>query len=105
LITPTRIHFEPRERTKEIIIVNTSEEIKSYALSWQQRRQNEYGGYELLTDEELATWNKASDIVRFSPRRITLGPGENQKIKMMVRRTSSMREEPVHFRVKSFNRG
>lgn len=100
LITPTRIHFEPRERTKEIIIVNTSDEIRSYALSWQERRQNEHGGYEQLTEEELATWNKASDIVRFSPRRITLGPGQNQKIKLMARRTSALPPEEFQSRLK-----
>lgn len=90
LITPVRVNFGERDRLKEIIVVNTSDEIRSYNLSWQEQKQTEFGRYQILKGSELEAFNKASDYVRFSPRRITLGPGQNQRVKLMLRRTSNM---------------
>jgi P pilus assembly chaperone PapD len=100
LITPTRVHFDARERTEEIIVVNTSDEVRSYSLSWDEKKQNKRSFYEKLSAEDMDVYPKASDYVRFSPRRITLSPGENQKIKMMVRRTSSMPKDDFHSHLK-----
>lgn len=43
-------------------------------------------------DGELENYNAVSEIIRFSPRRTVLQPGESQKVRLLVRRLSSMRD-------------
>ncbi len=100
LISPTRVHFDERERSEEIIVVNTSDEIRSYAISWDEKKQGETGGYVKLSEQEAENFNVASKYVRFSPRRLTLAPGQNQRIKLLLRRTSSMPKEDFHSHLK-----
>lgn len=90
LITPTRVVFDERDRTQEVIIVNTSQEQKTYALSWVEMEQNISGGYNILSTAQSENFATASKHIRFSPRRLTLQPGENQRVKLSLRRSSDM---------------
>jgi hypothetical protein len=100
LISPTRISFESRDRNKEIIVVNTSNEVRSYALSWDEKKQNQFGLYEDLSQSEANAFNIASPYLRFSPRRITLSPGESQRVKLLLRRKADMPIEAFHSHLK-----
>lgn len=90
LVTPSRIAFDARDRTKEVILLNTSNQVRSYKLEWINQRQNTQGGYTLLTEGEMENFGIAEKYLRFSPRRVTLQPGESQKIKIMARRKGDM---------------
>lgn len=100
LISPTRVSFDSRERNKEIIVVNTSDEVRSYALTWDEKKQNERGLYEDLDKDEANVFNTASPYLRFSPRRITLSPGESQRVKLLLRRKANMPTEEFHSHLK-----
>jgi fimbrial chaperone protein len=90
LVTPSRIAFDARDRSKEVILVNTSNQVRSYKLEWVNQRQNEKGEYVKLADEELEAFGGAEQYLRFSPRRVTLQAGESQKVKLMARRRGNM---------------
>lgn len=90
LITPTRVVFSERDRTQEVILVNTANESRTYNLSWSEMMQTNSSGYRRLNDDEKEAFAKASEFIRFTPRRITLGPGENQRIKLNLRRRATM---------------
>jgi len=92
LITPTRIVFDRNDRVQEVILVNTANEVRTYSLSWSELMQNETSGYNILTDGDKEQFRTASEFLRFSPRRLTLQPGENQRIKLSLRRTSAINE-------------
>lgn len=92
LVTPTRVAFDMRDRTSEVVLLNTSGEVKSYRVEWINQRQGESGGYFPLEGQALEEFPKAEEFIRFSPRRITLNPGESQTIKLMVRRKANMTE-------------
>ena len=90
LITPSRVAFAPNERSKEVILLNTSAEPKSYMVEWVNQAQNKDGAYRPLTAQEEDTFPKAEEYLRISPRRVTLQPGENQKVKLILRRKTDM---------------
>jgi P pilus assembly chaperone PapD len=100
LITPTRVVFNEGERVEEVILVNSADEERSYALSWTQMAQKESSDYRLLRDDELASFATASEFIRFTPSRLTLKPGENQRIKLMLRPTAELKGKELRSHLK-----
>ncbi len=90
LISPMRIVFNERDRVQEVILVNTADDVRTYSMSWSELLQKENQSYRRLNEAEKAQFAKASDYIRFSPRRFTLQPGENQRVKLSLRRRSGM---------------
>lgn len=90
LISPTRLSFAERERSSKVFLMNTSSETKTYRLEFQQQRHLPDGRYQALNEEELASFNIASSMLRFSPRQVTLGPGERQQVRIAVRRPKDL---------------
>jgi len=81
LIAPTRVVFERGERSTELIVVNRGDEQFAFRISIENRRMLLDGS---LEDAEIAQVNElhASDIIRFSPRRLVLEPNERQTIRI-----------------------
>ncbi len=90
LVTPKRIVFDERDRTHQVVLINASTQARSYRLEWVEQQQIDGGAYRLLKDEETIGRKKASDIMRFSPRQVRLGPGERQIVKILARRGANM---------------
>lgn len=90
LISPTRVAFDARDRTQSINLINTSNTHKTYRLEWTQMRMNEVGNYQSVPEEEYSTFPIASPYLRFTPRQVTLAPGERQTVKLMARRSKEM---------------
>nr|WP_297347870.1 hypothetical protein [uncultured Glaciecola sp.] len=100
LITPIRVVFGEKDRVQEVIIVNTANESRTYALSWVEMTQLDRLGYSVLDANEATKFARASDFIRFTPRRITLQPGENQRVKLMLRRTSNSQNKDYRSHLK-----
>lgn len=66
--------------------MNSGEKTKSYRLEWVQLKANEQGGYDELTEQQAANFPTASDMLRFSPKQVTLEPGGRQIVKIGARR-------------------
>lgn len=92
LINPTRVQFNPEDRSADITLINNSETTNTYRLEWAEKRAKNEGGYEDLSAEEAAGFPTASQMLRFSPRQVTLKPGERQTIKMALRRPQGLKE-------------
>lgn len=90
LVTPTRVVFDHRDRTAEVVVVNTSNTEKNYKVEWINQAQGQGGGYVQLSEQELLQFPRADQYIRFAPRRVTLQPGESQTIKLMARRKNDM---------------
>jgi fimbrial chaperone protein len=90
LVTPKRIVFDERDRTHQVVLINASNQTRSYRLEWVEQQQIDGGAFRLLKDEETQDRKKASDIMRFSPRQVRLGPGERQIVKILARRSANM---------------
>jgi P pilus assembly chaperone PapD len=89
LISPTRIVFDIYERSDEVILINTSTNPVTYRIEWKDMHTLPTGGYKQLEEGEALPSNSASELVRFSPRQVTLQPGERQVVKLLARRRPS----------------
>lgn len=89
LVSPTRIAFEGRERAQEIILINTSSEVRTYRLHWEEKIATS-AGYKALTAEEQLVHPTASQMLRFSPKQVTLKPNERQMVRLGLRRPKNL---------------
>lgn len=93
LITPLQVVIGGRTNTAEVILVNTSQDINTYRLHWQQLDQVDIeGGYIPIDETTRETRTDLEDFAIFTPRQITLGPDEKQTISLTVRRPSNLAE-------------
>lgn len=88
LISPTRVAFEDRSRTEQVILINQSDAAQTYRLEWVEQTMTDSGQYVELTEDQ--EFNRASDLIRYSPRQVTLQPGERQVIKLLARRPAGL---------------
>jgi hypothetical protein len=88
LISPTRASVDSDNRSATLVLRNTSDGSRTYRLAWEDKRVNAQGGYEMVGEGE--DWPSAASMVRFSPRQITVGPGENQMVRLNFRPPSSL---------------
>lgn len=84
-VMPIRVLFDERERSEELTIINTSQKTNTYRLEWGYRRMKEEGGYEHV-DGPLDPVFDANKHMVFSPRQVTIAPGENQRVRLSLRR-------------------
>lgn len=83
MIYPKFINFTDKDRVREMTLVNPSqEETVTYRVRFKYARQNPDGTY---TDVEKPDFLTAKDLLRFSPRSVTLGPGKSQRVKILKR--------------------
>ncbi len=83
LISPTRAYMDENNRSATLVLRNTAQGARTYRLVWEDKRVNEAGNYEPVA--EGSDFPSAADMVRFSPRQITVGPGENQTVRLNFR--------------------
>ncbi len=84
LISPLRVIFEGRDRAATVILRNQGNTAQTYRLEWQEKAATPDGQYEEVA-EPGPTMRIASRHVRFSPRQVTLGPGETQQVRLALR--------------------
>jgi len=89
MIAPQRIVLEERERSASVNLINTANKRTTYRLHWVQKKQSSNGQYIDLPANSNEVPN-ASSMLRFSPRQVTLAPGEKQTVRIAVRRHKNM---------------
>jgi fimbrial chaperone protein len=92
LIYPVRVAFDNTERSAQVNLTNTSDKTRTYRLEWRENRALPERGYATLSEEEAKSFPIASSMIRFSPRQVTLKPGERQLIKLNLRRPRGLAE-------------
>lgn len=90
-LTAKRIFFEGRTRSENLLIINETNEEQTYRISWEERKMGPTGGLKPLSQNEIdAMGIKASDMVKYSPRRVTLAPQQSQHIRLALRRPGDL---------------
>ena len=77
LIAPTKLEMGGRKRSETITVKNQAAERTTYRLKMVAPLDSDKG-------------EDASDWVRFSPRRISLDPGESQIVRVLVRKPAGL---------------
>lgn len=90
LISPMRVALNDRERSAQIILINSGDVIRSYRIGWTEKEALPDGGYKNLTAQESKNFPIASPMFRISPKQVTLAPGARQIIKIAARRPKGL---------------
>ena len=87
-VFPTRVVLEDRTRGAEVVVFNRGDRPNVYRIELQDQRMTPDGRLEAFDEAHPrpADWRSAVDYVRFSPRQVTLSPGQSQTIRLAARR-------------------
>jgi P pilus assembly chaperone PapD len=85
LLVPQRIVFEDQDRAATLTLVNNGADAETYRISWKQLRQLPDGQYSEIQAPGPGE-HFADDMIRYSPRQVTLAPGETQTVRLMLRK-------------------
>jgi P pilus assembly chaperone PapD len=91
MLHPTRIVFEKNQRAAQIELINNGSKPATYRISLVNRRMTEAGQFE-AADTAAPDERFAVDMLRFSPRQITLEPGTTQTVRVMLRKPAELLE-------------
>jgi hypothetical protein len=92
-ITPPRLVMGADKDLEHVFIKNDSDEVQSYRFSWRNMAMTKDGeviNLDKVGMDKAPGYRSAGDILRFSPRRTTLKPGEVQRITFLARRSSDL---------------
>jgi len=91
IVTPTRVVFEGRTHSQELILIHQGDREATYRISFLHYRMKQDGSLEEIKEpkpnEQIIF---ADEFIRYSPRQVTLKPGEKQTIRLMVRKPKDL---------------
>ena len=84
LISPTRVLVTDQQSIAQVTLRNTGAQARTYRMEWREMRRNDEGSYHIIEnpgpDDRIA-----SPMLRYSPRQISLAPGETQTVRIQYR--------------------
>lgn len=84
VVTPTRIEFNARTRSEKVTLLNTGTDAATYRISFVRRHMDENGNLTEIKEGEKGMFS--DELIRYSPRQVTLPPGQSQVIRLMLRK-------------------
>ncbi len=90
MVSPTRIVFEGSERTKQVNLINNGSEAGRFRISFVRRKMTADGKIEEVAENGPGLYS--DEFIRFSPRQVTLQPGQSQTVRLMLRKKRDMAE-------------
>lgn len=89
MVAPTRIIFEARDRTAQVSLVNSGTEEETFRLEFVRKRMTDDGQF-LDVDKPIEGELFSDQMIRFSPRQVTLPPGQSQTIRLILRKKANL---------------
>lgn len=84
IVTPTRVTLEPGQRAAQVYVVNRSNAPLTARISLVNRRMLEDGSLEEAMEPQPGE-HFADSSLQYAPRRVHLGAGQGQTVRIMVR--------------------
>ncbi len=94
-VVPTRAEFNGRDRSKTVSLVNRGNETTTFRIEFTEMGMDEFGGVKEITEFEQGQF-PASSLIKYSPRQVTIAPGESQTVRLLLRKPSDL--EPGEYR-------
>jgi fimbrial chaperone protein len=86
---PTRIVLERNQRAAQVELVNRGSEPETYRIGLVNRRMTETG--EIVPADHAQPDEKfAEEMLRFSPRQVTIPPGGSQTVRILLRKPADL---------------
>lgn len=89
MLYPTRVVFEGNERSAQVELMNNGSSPATYRISLVNRRMDDTGVFSPIEEPLPSEW-LADAMLRYSPRQVTLAPGEGQTVRLMVRKPAGL---------------
>lgn len=89
MVAPTRVVFDDRTRSAQVTLVNTGAEQATFRIEFVRRRMRADGGFEEILQPRDGE-RFADEMVRFSPRQVTLAPGQSQVVRLLLRKPAAL---------------
>jgi len=96
-VAPLRVLFDGRARSATVFLSNRTPETATYRIALVNRRMLESGAI-VVADTAEPDELFADDLIRFSPRRVTIEPYGSQTIRLLVRRPRGDVPESAEYR-------
>lgn len=91
MVTPTRIVFDAKTRTQTVTVINSGDEEGTYRVMLVNKR--------MLPDGNIVNIKKAKadeqfadKMIRYSPRQVTLKPGQSQVVRLSLRKPRDLKD-------------
>ena len=88
MVTPTRVVFDERDRSAQVTLVNQGNQSGNFRISFIRQNMTENG--EFLPVEDGEAGNFSDTMIRYSPRQVTLPPGQSQVVRLALRRPADL---------------
>ncbi len=88
-VSPQRLEFEGRTRSAEVLLRTSNSETQTYRLSLVEMDMPEEGPLQMV-ENPSSDRNSARGLIRYSPRQVTLRPGETQVIRVRARKPGGL---------------
>jgi P pilus assembly chaperone PapD len=89
MLYPTRVVLENKARSSQVELINNGDMPETYRIVIVNRRMTETG--DLVSANEPQDGEQfATDMLRYSPRQVTLPPGKSQTVRIMVRKPAGL---------------
>jgi len=85
-ITPTLVVIEGRQRFADVNLVNTSNKVRTYEISWEFKKMVQGAGNYTNVNVSTTDFDLTKNLV-FTPKRVTLEPNQMQKVRLALRYT------------------
>jgi len=90
---PKRVVINNNQRTATLTLTNNDNETRSYLIKFINTGFDKNNNFKELKKEDLpAGYKSIKNIIRYSPRRITLKSKESQTVRLLVRRNKKLPE-------------
>lgn len=86
---PTRLVIEKSQRATQVELMNTGTEPVSYRINLVNRRMGENGDI-TAAESPMPGEQFADNLLRFSPRQVTIMPGSSQTVRILVRKPAEL---------------
>jgi hypothetical protein len=89
MLYPTRVVLESKDRSAQVELINNGDKPETYRINIVNRRMTETGEI-VAADEKLAGELFADELLRYSPRQVTLQPGKSQTVRIVARKPAGL---------------
>ena len=90
LVTPTRVVFDNRSRSAQVTLMNQGDETGNYRISFIRQNMTDNGKFVPVKEGEDGKY--ADQMIRYSPRQVTLDPGQSQIVRLLLRRPRNLED-------------
>lgn len=84
-LTPQSLIFDDKSRSQSVHVVNRGSRTGVFAIRWIDHTMTEEGRLFTWKDPDKSPWS-LQPYVRYSPRRVTLRPGESQLVRIALKK-------------------